>query len=515
MIKDLLLTRHRIVSLAGSRGSLKRSSVSVGSIRFRCTLLCTEQTRSGVDHHFSHAKRIHHGNFFFDRYIISSSNLVSSLITRYFSVDAPRQKRQPVATEEIHQKARDLLNPDLFPLGSFTTEQYAAVKFVLYHFINLQQPKSKEDVNTPFDILLRLVREIAHVLPKSANSPNDPFDVLSKPRSSSNVMTYEWLLNANYYNPIFANWKNASLRNRIIGIYSGLDIMQNIQLMSQALPPSIFKYNMYTVTMILQVIIKQVRRDEAPIVAEKLLDAMQQQLSIQIRNAEHDKHRSATWHKEIESYQPNQYIFSILLKAWAESRLDNSQEKIEIILEDMKQRGVHCNYVTYNILLHFYSRLGAVDHVNRILQQMHAEGISITVDCLVQALLCCSKAGLVENASEILRTIVQNHADSPERQSSVGEGIQHILMAYRDKVARRESFNLEGTDDVTDEVRQYREQNLIATVDAARALVDDPEIVQALDAPSKGTCLERGGLRFVLSSSVSKMLYVFHQSECI
>lgn len=455
-------------------------------MRFRA-LNCTKAANPFVGCRRRLSTRIDQPIFIFDRILSSVFDQMDRVIVRYISADAPRQTSHHATTEEMLQRARDFLNPDLFPLGSFTPEQYSTVKFVLYHYINLRQPTSKEDVNLPIDVLLRLVSEIAHILPKHRSNPRDPTEVSSEMQTSKNVITYEWLLNANYYNPIFANWKNASLKNRIFGIYSGMDVMQKIQLMSRALPPSIFKYNMYTVTMILQVIIKQVRRDEAPVVAEKLLDAMKQQLLIQTLFAEHDERRSATWQKEVQLYQPNQYVFSILLKAWAESRLENAQDKIEAILEDMKHHKIPCNYVTYSILLRFYSRMGAVDRVNSILQQMHAESIPITVDCLVQALLCCTKAGLVENATEILRTIVQKHVDSPERSASVGEGIQHILLAYRERVEAKKSFNVEGSVDITDATRQYQEQKVQAAVDAARALVDDPEILQALDTLSKGT----------------------------
>jgi hypothetical protein len=317
-MRSLFQTHHCIMWLDPRGGSFKKAFFKVGSIH------CWDAL------YFFGASRFYQRSFICFRCLKSTCDQSFSA-KRYITGDAHRQRSRSVATDEILQKGRDLLKPDLFPLGSFSTEQYSTVKLVLYHFINLQEATTKEDVNLPIDILLRLVNEVAHNIPKPANNPTDRLEVHRETHAITNVVTYEWLLNASYYNPIFTTWKNASLKNRIFGIYTGLDVMQKIQQMSRALPPSIFKYNMYTVTMILQVIIKQVRRDEAPVVAEKMLDLMHQQLQIQTRYVEQDEHRSATWQKEVELCQPNHYVLSILLKAWAESRLDNAPEKVEAI----------------------------------------------------------------------------------------------------------------------------------------------------------------------------------------
>ena len=455
----------------GHRESFKTFASAAGSIQRPDDFYSTRTSDWFVRHHrFTHTASLYQRIYLHGRSCLPNVGQ-TNIVVRYSSSDARHESNRRVSSDDIQQQAKDLLNPDLYPIGSFAAEQFSVVKLILYYYINLEQPKTKEDVNLPIDILLRLVHEVAH----------------REKNSSTSAVNYDRLMNASYFNPIFANWKNGALKYRILGIYTGLDVVQKIQQMSRALPPSLFRYNMYTVVMMLQVTIKQVRRDEAPIVAEKLWEMMQEQLLLQTRHVEQDALRHEAWEREIQSYQPNQYLMSILMKAWAESRLENSREKVEGILEDMKRRNIPSNHVTYSILLRFYSRLGAVDDVNRILQQMHAMGIPIDVDYLVQALLCCSKAGLLENATEILRTILSKHKYSPARTKGVGEGIQHILMGYRDKIEIKDSFSMESTVDITDETRQFQEQKVQALVDAARALVDDKEILEALDAESKGT----------------------------
>ena len=297
---------------------------------------------------------------------------------------------------ELIHMANTLLDLKKFPIGTYTSNEYSKVKIILYYYIHIDKPTCKEAVNQPIDVLVRLAQEVAYIVSINDRNNTNTSNLMIKRElgdnisskkipntlaATSNPTTYEWILNANYYNPIFTTWKNISLnaKDYLPGIYSGLDLLQKVQYMSKILPPSIYKVNIITTTMILQVVIKQVRRDEAPMICEKLLHIMSQQLQKQkeeivtasAKNGNHANH-SVRLTREMKLYEPNMYSYNILLKAWAESRLDNAGEKIEQLLQEMKNvHNIELGLVSYKILLRFYSRMGDVDNVNVILQQMH------------------------------------------------------------------------------------------------------------------------------------------------
>ena len=361
----------------------------------------------------------------------------------------------------IHM-ADTLLNLQKYPIGTYTHTEYSKVKIILYYYIHLEKPSCKEAVNHPFDVLVRLAQEVAfminiHKHTDETTTTNDNEkkmiqrelgdDVSSRAipntlATTSNPATYEWILNANYYNPIFNKWKNLSLsaKDRIPGMYSGLDLIQKIQYMSKILPPTIFKVNIITITMILQVVIKQVRRDEAPIICERLLQLMSQQFQKQKEMAatttatSYNTNRACT-DRELQLFEPNIYSYNILLKAWAESRLDVASDKISLLLQEMKDdHNLELGLVSHKLLLRFYSRLGNVDQVNVILQQMHAKQLPMDVDCLTQALNCCCRANQMDNAHTIFNMILHQHPNTAERTKAVQECIHHMLLGYRKRL---------------------------------------------------------------------------------
>ena len=350
---------------------------------------------------------------------------------------------------DLIQMADTLLDLKRHPIGTYTANEYSKVKIILYYYIHLDKPTCKEAVNQPIDVLVRLAQEVAfiinihdtshaaHLIKRELGDDVSSKTIPNTLAVTSKPTTYEWILNANYYNPIFTTWKNISLnaKDYIPGIYKGLDLIQKVQYMSKILPPTIYKVNIITITMILQVVIKQVRRDEAPIICEKLLHVMSQQLQKQKEHASTTNANSVRFKRETNLYEPNMYSYNILLKAWAESRLDSASEKIEMILQEMKDvYNIELGLVSYKILLRFYSRMGDVDNVNVILQQMHIKKLPIDVDCLTQALNCCCRAAQMDNASTILNMIIHQHPNNAERAKAIQESIHHMLMAYRNRL---------------------------------------------------------------------------------
>jgi pentatricopeptide repeat protein len=368
---------------------------------------------------------------------------------------------------DVIQMAHTLLDLKTYPIGTFTSNEYSKVKMILYHYLNGEKPSTKEAINQPIDIIVRLAQEVAYInstFNDSANASNNIRQELHEGTSSteipkntlaatSNPFTYEWILNANYYNPILTTWKNYSLnvQDRIPGIYSGLDVLQKLQYMSKILPPTIFKVNIITITMVLQVITKQVRRDEAPMICEKVLQMMSQRLQQQKEIANAAQYTSSVrLQRELKLYETNMYSYNLLIKAWAESRLDNAYSKIESIIQEINDNpDLELGLVTYKILLRFYSRMGDVENVNHTLQQMHLKKLPIDVDCLTQALNCCCRAGQLDNAHTILNMIIHQHPHNAERTKAVQESIHYLVAAYRNRLdkAFAEQIQKAGDDD--------------------------------------------------------------------
>ena len=59
--------------------------------------------------------------------------------------------------------AHTLLDLKTYPIGTFTSNEYSKVKMILYHYLNGEKPTTKEAVNQPIDIIVRLAQEVAYI----------------------------------------------------------------------------------------------------------------------------------------------------------------------------------------------------------------------------------------------------------------------------------------------------------------------------------------------------------------
>lgn len=286
-------------------------------------------------------------------------------------------------------KAQELCKADRYAIGSFTPDLYSQAKDALDAFLKDRDCSNLEAVNGSFDLMERLVREIAFL--KNSKQSN-------------------WLCNPRYYNPFFNKWKEAAVRGE--KVISARDLVKKLQTMSTQLPE--FNYNIMTVNMIMYVVIKQAPPRRAPFVAESLLEFARNEAT-QMNSAD---------------LKPNAFTYSMLLKAWAESKLPEAPRRLEAIMIDMRP-DVAPNLVSYNILLRFFAGNGEVDKVEEILEAMEHEGIKPNTQSLSEAIYCYAKVRQTEKAEKLFQRVINEHTGGTSRELNfIGECVQNILLAY-------------------------------------------------------------------------------------
>ena len=135
----------------------------------------------------------------------------------------------------------------------------------------------------------------------------------------------------------------------------------------------------------------------------------------------------------------NAIIFNQVLKAWADSSLPEAPDKMELLLQKMRTEGVDPDLFSYAIMLRFYGSFykkeGAVVKTEAILETMKQQGLEPDSVCLASCLYCFAKAGQLRKAENVLEQMMNKIPDNNNYLHLLGEGVQHILTAYRQRVA--------------------------------------------------------------------------------
>merc|ERR1719321_2290629 len=83
--------------------------------------------------------------------------------------------------------------------------------------------------------------------------------------------------------------------------------------------------------------------------------------------------------------------------------MSKQSSKIFMVYEEMRKRGVQCNTISYNTMLHACARCGSMEHVPQLLEDMKAGGVEpdiITYSTIVKGY--CS-SGDVDRAFQVLK----------------------------------------------------------------------------------------------------------------
>jgi hypothetical protein len=241
-------------------------------------------------------------------------------------------------------------------------------------------------INNAIHLMERCVREYAHLY------QSHPEEVTTDDL---------WFCNPSYYNGLLNRWKLQALSNEHVlvpPILSAREVLHTWETMSATLPQR-FRYNIASMTMIMQVIVALEPAEEAPLVAERLLEFFQAEAT------------------DDPALQPDVYVQCLVLAAWSESGLAVASQKMEQIVE-----RIHRDYcrpaamiedsismVPYKIWIRYWARLGNIERVESILQMIELnERLQSKTDAVVlsEALFCYIKVGRIVQAEDTFDKII-------------------------------------------------------------------------------------------------------------
>jgi hypothetical protein len=331
-----------------------------------------------------------------------------------------RQKRRLV--DETTELAKNLLR---LRTGTFTKKEYDQAKEFL-KFYRKHEIRDSSAVAVSISLLERTVYEYSSDMAIS-NMDDQAADFLCLPR---------------FFNPLLNNWKETAKLGR--EVLPPETIVQKLKAMSTLLEK--FRYNIVTIGILLDVLVRQSHPSQAPVIAEELL-ATNAELQPDIYICNQGTHLSSLLilgrrtHFDIRNFFKRfiSRVCFIVLQAWAGSGLPEAHEKMKDFLQKMQKDGCSPNVVSYTILLRSLGP-NKLHEVENILKTM-AERNKLKPDavCLTQAIYMFSQAGNTRRAEELLNELLERK-DDREYAKKVGESTQHILQALRDSMSNDVSF---------------------------------------------------------------------------
>jgi len=178
---------------------------------------------------------------------------------------------------QVDKKIDLLLNERLHPLGSYTTKDWSEGSKILKYLAH-KKDAMPDDVTLGFSLLVRMVKE------------HSVTGVTAKRK---------WLYKSTFLNKLVKQWRNVA-KKRGKEVIDPVKLGKMLEGLSKQVPE--FKYDKATFSMIMDVILRQKSPQEAPIVAESLLNFLKEEA-----------------HKGRPELKPDHVIWTQVLKAWSNS----------------------------------------------------------------------------------------------------------------------------------------------------------------------------------------------------
>jgi pentatricopeptide repeat protein len=344
---------------------------------------------------------------------------------------------------QYKRRAKELLDLNIYPVGSFSMDQYKQAEGVL-DFLKRKNQKAfqekgdfttgseSEDIRDAMALLQRLVHEAAVTQPpnrrgQTSNCKNQ--DDVHRPQDRR-FPAPPFFCNPRYYAPIIDRWRQAAIYG-YDNVMLPNEVILELRQMNRILPA--FQYDAHIMGIVLDVIVKTSEPSKAPILAERFLKATQEEAT---------KRRN-------KRLQPNAVWYSLLAQAWVISGLPEAPQKIEALiqtwpssLDNNNNRHINntfeqrSNLVPYNILLRLWASRGSVHQMERTLTQIQERGWDLDMVSCLAAVHGYSKAGMIEKAESMLSKMISLMQPSQEQHAfAIGKAVKDLLLAYRDKVS--------------------------------------------------------------------------------
>ena len=361
-----------------------------------------------------------------------------------------------------------------YPRGTYSTYTYQKIHEVFELFITLKSP-SAHAVNYAIELLERLTHEIRldqvstdtitiqpapiSTTETTTTTDNDNNTITTAPEqqqepqqeqqseqqpeqqqqgqqqslsSPPTITNLDWLSKPKFLGKILNVWKHAA--NNGLDVIQPAELLRKLQTMSSK--GSIIKYDIITMGIILDVIVKQQPPAIAPYVAEEIFACIKVEAD---RTNDPDIRIDAA-------------IYSQLIKAWSCSGLVQAGDKIDSLIEEMKTSNIELTHIIYNVQIFYWLDQNNINRVEMLLDEMKKANISMnSVGGWGRLLSRFASIGRIDRAKEILGYVIeyiklkdQNNQQRDVRKMDVL--LLPIMQAYRDIIDVTINDNSESID---------------------------------------------------------------------
>jgi hypothetical protein len=240
-------------------------------------------------------------------------------------------------------------------------------------------------------------------------------------------------------------WKNAALAGEMV--LPAIEMIKKVQWIMTELPSGsnqCIRFDKQILSMILQVMMKQVPKDQAPLVAESLMEFVEETIA-QTNNT---------------ALTPDIYIYGQILNAWVNSGLPETPMRLDDVISKMKMHNISLNTVTYGILIRFWAGKGSLIRVKTLLETMVYEGLEPDVSCLGQALYGYTRSMQPLQAISLLEQMYTKSNRTPQDVVTITAATLNILDSFKRLIIRGNdvSRNVERAEDV---VRKFESSSIV------------------------------------------------------
>jgi pentatricopeptide repeat protein len=240
------------------------------------------------------------------------------------------------------EKSKQILNPDLYPLGSFTSNTWKNSKRLLEWWMSLETPGG---VKMALRILERCVREQKFVT--SAN-----FEDAKASKDGS------WLTDDNkLLDRFLKSWRKCATQDK--RVIPPIELLSRLSRLADTLPG--FRVDTQAFYIILRVAVNQSPPDSVAMTAEALL-------SYALKRAA--RRRATNIRPEI---QLNTHIWRQILNAYRKSDSQDAPEQAHTVLNRIRGQGAEPNKIIFHHLIHVHALRGNTSRSEDLIRQMLQE----------------------------------------------------------------------------------------------------------------------------------------------
>ena len=234
-------------------------------------------------------------------------------------------------------------------------------------------------------------------------------------------------------------------------------MVTELQQMSKNTHPSPIHFDKHILSMILQVLIKQLPKRHAPLAIESLMKAVDESMDVGTTTSsdddntddaktnvtKHDTHPSNhnnrnTIHNDL---QPDSVLYMQLLHAWMDSELPETPSKIDAILDDMKIRDIPLDNAIYSILIRYWGNQGSLTRIRAVLERMEYEHVIPNVATLGQVIYGYTRSMQPLQAVSLLEQMHAQTTGSSQDVVTITACTLNILDAFKRLIVRGNDVN--------------------------------------------------------------------------